>query len=482
VYALKCGYQVEVLEMHDTAGGLAMSWRRGPYTFETCLHWLLGSATGGELHDDWREVFDIERLTFVDHEEFVRLETERGDKLSFHTNTDRLEAELLNRAPQDAEAIREFTHAVRVLGKFKLMEPGGGLADNWLAMLRDASMFPLIARLARISGAEYAARFKDPLLKSFFGAGDMGRMSAIAMVFSLAWMNLGNAGYPIGGSQAIIRHIEDEITSLGGSITFQARVRRILVENDTAVGVQLDNGNRIKADWVVSAADGHATLFEMLDPKYIDATVRRLYAELEPFPSYLQVSLGVALDLTGQPPLLTRILDKPIQVDPATQADYVGFRIFNYDPTFAPAGKTAVTSTLTTRNFAYWADLRQRDPARYRAKKQAVAEAVIDVLARRIPELRGKIEIIDVSTPATVIRYTGNWQGSMEGWMMLPGMSFKPLPNMLPGLHNFIMAGQWIMPGGGLPSGLMTGRAAVKAICKRDHVPFKVRMAEPVEA
>ena len=43
VYGLKCGYQVEVLEMHDMAGGLATSWRRGDYTFETCLHWLLGS-------------------------------------------------------------------------------------------------------------------------------------------------------------------------------------------------------------------------------------------------------------------------------------------------------------------------------------------------------------------------------------------------------------------------------------------------------
>ena len=47
VYARKCGYQVEVLEMHDMAGGLAMSWRRGAYTFETCLHWLFGSDSNG---------------------------------------------------------------------------------------------------------------------------------------------------------------------------------------------------------------------------------------------------------------------------------------------------------------------------------------------------------------------------------------------------------------------------------------------------
>ena len=40
VYARKCGYDVEVLEQHDNAGGLAT---RGDYTFETCLHWLLGA-------------------------------------------------------------------------------------------------------------------------------------------------------------------------------------------------------------------------------------------------------------------------------------------------------------------------------------------------------------------------------------------------------------------------------------------------------
>ncbi|MGB7171846.1 MAG: FAD-dependent oxidoreductase, partial [Acidobacteriaceae bacterium] len=43
VYALRCGYAVELLEMNSQAGGLAMSWERGGYTFETCLHWLVGS-------------------------------------------------------------------------------------------------------------------------------------------------------------------------------------------------------------------------------------------------------------------------------------------------------------------------------------------------------------------------------------------------------------------------------------------------------
>jgi phytoene dehydrogenase-like protein len=472
VYALKCGYQVEVLEMHEMAGGLAMSWRRGAYTFETCLHWLVGSKPGGEFHTQWQEVFDIDKLTFINPEEFVRIQTETGDSLSIFTNVDRLEAELIKRAPQDAVAIRDFTRSVRTLGKFKMLDPSGGLGDNWLNILRDLPIFPLLGKLSKISGAQYANRFSDPLLKSFFSNGDIGKMAAIAMVLSLAWMNEANAGYCIGGSQAIIRLIEDKIASLGGTIRFKARVERILVEHDTAVGVQLAGGETIMADWVISAADGHATIFDLLDGKYVDDTTRRIYEEKQLFASYLQVSLGVGLDLSDQPPMLTRVLQAPLTVDPGTELEHVGFRIFHFDPTFAPPGRTAVTSLLPTRNFSYWTELRKNNPAEYRAEKHRIANAVIGVLDKGIPGVRAAIETVDVSTPATVIRYTGNWKGTMEGWLVEPGDSFKPLPGTLPGLSRFRMVGQWVMPGGGLPSGPMTARPAVKAICKHDHVSF----------
>lgn len=472
VYALKCGYQVEVLEMNDMAGGLATSWRRGHYTFETCLHWLLGSKPGGEFYAQWQEVFDIDKLRFVNLDQFVRMEDESGGSLTVYTNVDRLEAELLRRAPQDHVAIRDLTRAVRTLGKFRMLDPSGGLADNWLNLLRDASIFPLVSKLSKLSGREYGSRFSDPLLKSFFGNGDMGQMLAIALVFSLAWMNTGNAGYAIGGSQAMIRLIEDKIAGLGGKITFQARVARILVEHDTAVGVQLEGGETIKADWVISAADGHATIFDLLGGKYVDAAIRKIYDDMKLFPSYLQVSLGVARDLSDQPPMATRLLDATIKIDPDTELNHLSFRFFHFDPTFAPAGKTAVTSFLPTRNFAHWADLRLKDPATYRAEKLRIAEAVISVLERRVPNVRAAIEVVDISTPASVYRYTGNWKGSMEGWLIVPGAGFKPLPNTLPGLRRFMMVGQWIMPGGGLPSGPMTARPALKAICKQDHVPF----------
>ena len=475
VYAQKCGYQAEVLEMHDMAGGLAMSWRRGHYTFETCLHWLFGSNPTDAMYGQWREVFDIEKLTFVDPAEFVRIETEGGDGLSFWTDAERLEAELLKRAPQDAIAIRRFIGEVRKLGNFKMPDPAKGWVANAGTLLRDAFCLALLRRLTGMTGKDYGAQFTDPLIRAFFGMGEMGKLSALALVYSLAGMNVRNAGYCHGGSQAIIRLIEARLTSLGGRVRYGAKVERIVVENGVAVGVELTGGERIAADWVISAADGYTTIYKMLDGKYTSPAVDKIYESLEPFPSYLQVSLGVKMDLTAQPGHLGLLLNAPLDVDPGTQAEHLSFRIFNFDPTFAPPGCTAVTCFMTTRNAEYWVNLRKNDLTRYRAEKERIAQAAIGTLEKRIPGLRQVIEVTDVATPATIVRYTGNWKGSMEGWMLVPKTGVRPLPSTLPGLRQFRMVGQWVQPGGGLPSGPMSARPAIKAICRQDQVPFKPR-------
>ena len=83
---------------------------------------------------------------------------------------------------------------------------------------------------------------------------------------------------------------------------------------------------------------------------------------------------------------------------------------------------------------------------------------------------------MDVATPLTTERYTGNWQGSMEGWLITketiktlfgPGMK-----NTLPGLSNFYMAGQWVAPGGGIPTAGIWGRRVIKQVCKADGKRF----------
>jgi phytoene dehydrogenase-like protein len=478
VYALRCGYDVEILEMHDRPGGLATSWRRGDYTFETCLHWLLGSNPARRFHRHWREVFDIDALSFVHPKEYLRLEDEHGETLVIHADPDRLEAELLAKAPQDEREIRGFVSAVREFSGVELPEPPEGLLD-WLGLVPALRHLPAVRHWAGINVRDYGERFTHPLLRRFFQGGE-GDLSAIAIVLTLAWMARGDAGYAIGGAQAIIRPLAETFQALGGRLRLGARVQEIVVEDGAATGVRLADGAVVGSDWVISAADGHATIYDLLQGRYRDEAIEAAYASFEPFASYAQVSLGVARDLAGEPPLVTRVLDTPFQLDPDTTLGQIPFRIFNYDPTFAPAGKTAVTCVLPTRNHAYWTGLQRDDPERYAAEKARLAEAVIGVLERRIPGVREAVEEIDVATPATVIRYTGNWRGSMEGWLMTPRTGLGQLPIRLPGLDRFLMAGQWVSPGGGLPGGLMSARSAVRMLCRMDHRPFAAH--GPVEA
>ena len=228
VYARKCGYEVELLEQHDSPGGLATSWRRGDYTFETCLHWLVGSHPKGSLHAQWREVCDIDSLSFVQPEEYLRLEDEHGGSLSIYTDVDRLEKTLLNAAPGDETEIRHLAGAIRQLGQL----PMPGLDEGWsqkaLDLVRILPDLPLLWRLSHISVEEYGQRFNHPLLRRFFGAGAMGRLSVLALIISLGWMSTGNAGYAIGGAQALIRLIVERLTALGGRVRYGAKVQKNL--------------------------------------------------------------------------------------------------------------------------------------------------------------------------------------------------------------------------------------------------------------
>ncbi len=471
VYLRRLGFDTEILEMHTIAGGLATAWKKGGFTFENCVHWLVGSKNGAWLNAAWKEVFDIDRLEFFEDPAFQVIE--RGaERITIYRNPDRLEAELLAKAPQDAAAIKELVGLIRRIARLRMPE-GDSFLQNLGAYLRLVPYLPVLSKYSKLSMADYSRRFTSPLLRQFFSGG-VSELSFLAIVFSLAWMAQGNAGYPIGGSLPMIGLIEDNYRNLGGRIRFKARVKRILVESGRAVGVALESGEELRADVVVSAADGHATIFELLEGKFVDGQIRKIYETYKPFPSYVQVSFGVGADLRGEPGSLALLLNEQIEIDPGTAASIATFRLFHFDPTFAPPGKTSVVCFLATYNHEFWCALHEKDPGRYEAEKKRVAAAVTGVFERRFPSSRGKIEIVDVATPATVVRYTGNWKGSMEGWLYTPATGIKPLPSVLPGLRSFYMVGQWISPGGGLPAGLMTGRQVSKRVARDAGVRWRL--------
>jgi len=117
----------------------------------------------------------------------------------------------------------------------------------------------------------------------------------------------------------------------------------------------------------------------------------------------------------------------------------------------------------------------------YRAAKELVAQQVITAIEERFPGLSDQIEVIDVATPITYERYTGNWRGAFAGWalttrkmsMMMGGGMNKTLP----GLSGFYMIGQWVEPGGNVELAVASGRDVIKDICAAAGRPFQTGTA-----
>jgi phytoene dehydrogenase-like protein len=473
------GYDTEIHELHSLPGGLCTAWKRQGYTFDGCIHWIVGTRGDDPWYKLWNELIDMKNVSFVDSHEFFRLHGTDGRHISVFTDIDKFEAELLAKAPQDAELVKEFTNAARRLSGFRMRFDKApelySALDTIRLVLGYLPYSGLIKKWMGISGRDFAARFRDPLTRKLFETMFMPDMAALFLVFMLVWMNKRSAGYPIGGSLEFARLIERRYTDLGGRMFYHSRVKEVVVEAGAARGIILENGEKRPADVVVSAADGHATIFDMLGGRFVDDKVRACYSDMQAFPSWAQVSLGVARTFDGLPGTMSYVLDKPVVVDDATKHDTVGVRIFNFDPTMAPAGKTALTVILPTANHEYWQKLRAADAAGYKAEKQRLADAVMDVLESKLGGIRDKVETVDVATPATVIRYTANWKGSLEGWVMTPKVGLRHMSRTLPGLRDFYMAGQWVEPGGGIPPAMMSGRNVAQIICRADGIRFATK-------
>ena len=472
-YAAMNGYRTKVLEMHTKPGGVCTAWQRKGYTFDGCIHWLMGSSPDSGMNRLWRELGVTLGRRFVDPPEHRRYE-EDGRSLSLFTDLARLRAHLLEVAPEDAPLIHELCRAIDKLGALEmpLDEPW-----TWSGLTARLRMLPALGsfqRYSRMPISAVSARVKTPFLRRALQAlFSLDEAPVSAFLMGLAVQCRKNAGYPLGGSLAFAQAMAQRCASLGGELLYGARVSKILVERGRAVGVRTEDGKELRADHVVSAADGFTTIFKMLDGKFIDDQLRSLYRGGMPtFEPLVQVSLGLrrVLDL---PPAVVFPLPRPIAVGANTHR-HLTLRNLACDPALAPPGCSTATTTLTT-DYESWTTLRG-EPERYRAEKQRIGDEVVERLEQKWPGLAKDVEVIDVATPATWERYTGNWRASYEGWMMttktMGHVLSGGLPKRLPGLGGFSMIGQWTTVGGGVPPAAKDGRDEIRRLCRMDGRKF----------
>jgi len=477
-YGRMNGYRTSIFEMHDKAGGVCTGWKRKGYTIDGAMNWLLGTKPGTSYHKFWEELGAAQQWQIFNHDQFVQVEYESGQVFPMYCDIDRLEQQMIELAPEDEAIIREYTKVMRDCTRFDMPvekpQELYGIIDG-IKMLRMLPFLRFVRKWVKITATDYYQRFKNPLLKKILNINsefEFLDMPMLAMFMVIAWQHKKEAGYVIGGALALVSYILQRYIDLGGEIQFNSRVEKILVENDKAVGVRLTDGTEHRADIVISAADGRTTIFDMLDGKYIDDKIRGYYDNMQLYPPLVYVGLGVARKFDDVPPSLNGItfpLEKPVTI---AGHEYKGLDvlIYNFDPTLAPDGKTVVKVQFNT-DYDYWEKLYQ-EPERYKSEKERIADTVVALLDKRFPGLADQVEMVDVATPMTWVRYTGNWRGSYEGWMMTTKTFMIQMSKTLPGLGNFYMSGQWVNPGGGMPTAVMSGSHTIQIICKKDKRPF----------
>jgi phytoene dehydrogenase-like protein len=76
-YGQMNGYHTRIYEMHNIPGGLCTSWKRKGYTFDGCIHYVMGSRFG-IYHRFYEELGAVQGRRMVDNEELLRVEGSGG--------------------------------------------------------------------------------------------------------------------------------------------------------------------------------------------------------------------------------------------------------------------------------------------------------------------------------------------------------------------------------------------------------------------
>lgn len=479
-YAQMNGYRSIIFEANDLPGGLCTARSHQGYTFDGGIHYIFGTGAGQPFYPLWQELGAVPGLEFVNQTEFVQIHGPEGDVLRVHSQPDQLEAHLLALAPEDAKLIEGFCKGVRTFKAFDLsmlqQKPKSLMtATDWARLGKQVLPFMgVLGKWSQLSLRDLAAQAKNPFLRAamphMFSWPDVPVMVGMSL---LAYLDNGNAGFPVGGAIAFARAIEQRYLDLGGEIHYSAPVERVLVENDQAVGVCLTKGEEHRAARVISACDGHRTIFNLLKGEYINRRIEKLYDGHLPLHSQFQVLLGVDMDFSQQPAWVTHLLDKPVAIAGQDHSE-IGVKHYGFDPSLAPPGKSVVSLMLTTHYSDWQAHYSDGTPSRD-------AEILMDRMEAFYPGLRAATECMAVTTPLSLEKATGNWQGASSGWLLtkdtLPLM-IKGVPKRLPGLGNFYMVSQWTEPGGSLPIVALSGRNMMYEICREDGRTFEASVPE----
>lgn len=472
IYGQVNGYKTRIFEMHYMPGGQCASWKRGGYTFDVCIHHLMGCAPTTKMNKLWTELGAMPR-EMVYPKECVSVVSPEGKIFYDYYDLGLLAEHLHELSPQDSKVIDEYIEGIKSFSKCDLM--GTIMLGKWWDKLKLVPSMLKLFKYFKPTMADFSKKLSHPFLQRAFPLL-VYSMPDAPLGIHLARHGcgcIGDIAWPVGASSQFAGSIAKRYEDLGGKIHYRQKAVKILTENNKAVGVKLADGSEEYADIIISNADGRKTLLDLLDGQYMDDRLKEYCKDPADETNWgVHVFLGVNRDLSKEPSSMVMLLENPVTIA-GHENHSIELQIYGMDKTMAPEGKGTIKVELVSK-YSYWKEL-AKDRELYEAEKQKVADQVIDILDSYFHGIRSQVEVIDVPTLLTWERF----MGGTNGFNNMPnkkfdfgGSMFKNSVESAPGLSNFYFAGAWATSMGALFSNALSGKTVIRHICKEDGKKF----------
>ncbi len=486
--ARRRGMRILVLERHYTAGGFTHTFERDGFEWDVGVHYvgkmagrrgalrrLFDYVTDGEL--DWAAMPEVYDRIVVGDREF-----------DLAAGQDRFVDGLSSSFPAERKGIEGYLAQVKACVRAAGPYFGTSALPPRVAGLLGGLMRRGFLRHARrTTGEVIASHVKDPVLRAVLAGqyGDYGLPPALSSFGSHALVAehyLHGAAYPVGGSSRIAATILPVIEAAGGHVAVAADVEQVVVEDGRAAGVRLAGGRIVRAPVVVSDAGWAATVGRLVPEEW-----RSRFPALTGIgPSCAHLSLyvglrGTAAELgftgTNQWLYPDADLDGSFQRfgrDPGAPFPivYLSFASAK-DPTFLDRYPGKATLEAVTMGpfapFARWADTRPGHRGQeYEELKEGLRERLLAVVEARLPSIRGRVEVAELSTPLSTRHFAGHPGGEVYGLEATPRRFEARIPVRAP-LPGLFLTGADVATSG-LTGALMGAALCASAVLKENTI------------
>lgn len=388
-----------ILERHTTIGGLNSFYRLRGRNYDVGLHAVTNYAPPGTRSGPLAKLLKQLRLRWDDFDLSPQLESTvafPGVRLRFSNDFALLRSEVSRAFPGQADGFERLVARIDAFDETHL-DPHPDSARRVMAEFVDD---PLLTDMLLC-----------PLM--FYGSArphDMEFSQFCIMFKSIFEQGLSR---PLAGVRRILKALVRQYRELGGELKLRHGVREIKVRDGRAIGVVLDDGGEIEADFVLSsagAAETHALLQADTPPP------------APPAPGELSFNESVFI-LDRQPRSLghaeTIVFyndSERFEYAPPRDACDVRSGIICSPNNFAYADGAGLEEgclrITALANPAFWMS---RTPTDYLSAKQDWGRRIVESAIRFIPDFRPHVIDEDHFTPHTIRRYTGHRNGAVYG-------------------------------------------------------------------